>query len=378
MKTWVSETRNHLHEIAELSMEEFATTQFIINELEQLNISYDTPLNTGVVAYIQGTTDHAIAFRADIDALPLLEKSTHPTPSKNIGIMHACGHDGHTAILLGFIKHLTDLNQPLKSTVYFIFQPSEETMAGANQLINHYHFTPVPEHIFGMHMMPDNEEGLVLSKQGVITASATEYRFFIEGLSSHVANKDQGQAASEALLFILNHVSQIQHYHLPGLHRNIVHIGQFNAGEAINTVPSSGYLEGTIRTYDLEDLKIVQQQMNNIQAAAELISNCKVTLKFEAGYPPTNNNEKSYALYEKAVSNTPLKQITLKEPYLFGEDFSFYNTVAPTTFMFLGCRNEQLNFVHGLHTPQFNFNNDVLMNGIELYIAILNEFEGQL
>lgn len=377
---YLKETRRWLHQHPELSMQEFETTAFIKNELDVAGIPYETPLPTGVVAYLKGTTDRAVAFRADIDALPIQEENDVAFCSAVDHVMHACGHDGHTTMLLAFakrVKALYDAGQ-LTATVYFIFQPSEETEAGAHQLLQAYTFNPLPEYIFGLHMMPDNEEGLILSKPGAITASATEYRFFIQGLSAHVANKEQGHSAGEALTFILNQVSQLQHYHLPGLRQNIVHIGQFHAGEAINTVPSNGYLEGTIRTYDKADLETVQTQMTKIAEACAVMTGTNVEVKFSEGYPSTHNDRAAYALMKAASEETSLEWVEKKEPYLFGEDFAFYSTIAPTAFAFLGCRNTARNFVTGLHTSTLNFDEKVLLGGVDLFSAILSRFEATL
>ena len=376
-ENYLKETRRWLHQHPELSLEEFQTTEFIKRELDQMGVVYDTPLKTGVVAYIKGTGTKSIAFRADIDALPIHEENDVKYRSNTDNVMHACGHDGHITMLLAFVRRVKELSdkKPLNSTVYFIFQPAEETFGGANLLLKEYTFDITPSFVFGLHMMPDENEGVIVSKPGPITASATEYRFFIKGLSAHVANKEQGHSAAEALLNVLNQLSQLQHYHLAGLHQNIVHIGSFRSGEAINTVPSSAYLEGTIRTYSSEDLAIVKAQMQRIKEASELLTNCSIDLVFAEGYPSTINDTNAYHLMKDACQGTSLTWIEKDEPYLFGEDFSFYQQLAPTSFAFLGCRNEEKNFVTGLHTSTLDFDEKVLAKGVELYDAILKRFE---
>jgi len=374
---YLIKTRRWLHQHPELSLQEFETTAFIKKELEKMGVEYDTPLETGVVAYIKGSGDKSIAFRSDIDALPIHEENEVEYRSQVDHVMHACGHDGHTTMLLTFVKRVKELSEksPLKSTVYFIFQPAEETYGGANLLLNKYKFDITPSFVFGLHMMPDEKEGIIVSKAGPITASATEYRFFIKGLSAHVANKEQGYSAGEALLTILNQLSQLQHYHLAGLHQNIVHIGSFKSGEAINTVPSNAYLEGTIRTYSQDDLDIVKKQMTRIKEASELLTNCSIELVFAEGYPSTINDPVAYELMKKASMETSLTWVDKDEPYLFGEDFSFYQQIAPTSFAFLGCRNEEKGYITGLHTSTLNFDERVLAKGVELYETILTQFE---
>lgn len=374
---YLIKTRRWLHQHPELSLQEFETTNFIKKELDSIGVKYDAPLETGVVAYIKGSGDKSIAFRADIDALPIHEENEVEYRSQVDHVMHACGHDGHITMLLTFVKRVKELSEknPLKSTVYFIFQPAEETYGGANLLLTKYKFDITPSFVFGLHMMPDEKEGIIVSKAGPITASATEYRFFIKGLSAHVANKEQGYSAGEALLTILNQLSQLQHYHLAGLHQNIVHIGSFKSGEAINTVPSNAYLEGTIRTYSQDDLDIVKKQMTRIKEASELLTNCSIELVFAEGYPSTINDPVAYELMKKASMETSLTWVEKDEPYLFGEDFSFYQQIAPTSFAFLGCRNEEKGYVTGLHTSTLNFDERVLAKGVELYESILTQFE---
>lgn len=380
VEEYLVKTRRWLHQHPELSLQEFETTAFIKKELDKMGVEYDTPLETGVVSYIKGSSDKSMAFRADIDALPIHEENEVEYRSQVDNVMHACGHDGHITMLLAFVQRVKELSEksPLKSTVYFIFQPAEETYGGANILLNQYLFDITPSFVFGLHMMPDENEGIILSKPGPITASATEYRFFINGLSAHVANKEQGHSAGEALLTVLNQLSQLQHYHLAGLHQNIIHIGTFKSGEAINTVPSKAYLEGTIRTYSQDDLDIVKEQMTRIKEASELLTNCSIELVFSEGYPSTINDPVAYELMKKASMETSLTWIEKDEPYLFGEDFSFYQQIAPTSFAFLGCRNEEKGYVTGLHTSTLNFDERVLAKGVELYESILTQFEEYL
>ena len=290
---FVTQHRRHLHQNPELSLEEYETTNHIIAFLESIGVPYERPLETGVVAHLKGNGNHTIAFRADIDALPIDEENDIDFKSSKANVMHACGHDGHTTALLLFVRRCKALfdKGELPQNVVFIFQPAEETGAGANRLIKAGAFDHHPiEAVFGIHVMPFNDEGTVTIMNEEITASATEYRFFLKGQSSHVANKEQGRSCGEGLIHVLNQVSQIQQYHLNGLQRNIVHIGRFNAGEAINTVPSQGYLEGTIRTYDTNDLQAVKDQMSKIAQSVQLLFGVNCEVKFEEGYPPTYND----------------------------------------------------------------------------------------
>ncbi|MCU5745544.1 amidohydrolase [Staphylococcus sp. SQ8-PEA] len=375
---FVTQHRRHLHSYPELSLHEFKTTEYIIQFLKSLNIPFERPLETGVIGYLEGNGNHTIAFRADIDALPIFEENDIEYRSQIDNVMHACGHDGHTTALMLFAKRCSELKKEnkLPQNVIFIFQPAEETGGGANRLIKAGAFNSYDiEAIFGVHVMPFVDEGTVALRDEEITASATEYRFFLKGLSSHVANKEQGHSAGEALQHILAQVSQIQQFHLNGLKRNIVHMGRFEAGEAINTVPSHGYLEGTIRTYDANDLETVKEQMEKIAASVKLLFNVNCEVKFEEGYPPTYNAVQLRKHVTEALDNARFNIEEKRTPYLFGEDFSFYSQLAPSYFVFVGTRDESKGFVTGLHTSTLNFSEEVLIRIADYYEQLLFGYE---
>lgn len=374
---FVTEHRRHLHQNPELSLEEYETTNHIIAFLEYINVPYERPLETGVVAHLKGNGNHTVAFRADIDALPIDEENDIDFKSNKANVMHACGHDGHTTALLLFVRRCKALYDKgeLPQNVVFIFQPAEETGAGANRLIKAGAFDHHPiEAVFGIHVMPFNDEGTVTIMNEEITASATEYRFFLKGKSSHVANKEQGRSCGEGLIHVLNQVGQIQQYHLNGLQRNIVHIGRFNAGEAINTVASQGYLEGTIRTYDTNDLQAVKDQMSKIAQSVQLLFGVNCEVKFEEGYPPTYNDPTLHDGVVQALKDADFNVVELEKPYLFGEDFSFYSQIAPSYFAFVGIRNEANDWVHGLHTPKLNFDEAQLIRIADYYENLLFQY----
>lgn len=374
---FVTTHRRHLHQNPEISLHEYETTTYIASFLDELGISYERPLDTGLVAYLPGNGEHTIAYRADIDALPIFEENDVAYKSLTDNVMHACGHDGHTTALMLFVKRCKAMADQgtLPQSIVFIFQPAEETGGGANRLIRAGAFKNYEiEAVFGIHVMPFENEGKVVIRDEEITASATEYRFYLNGLSSHVADKEQGHSCGEALQHVLSQVGQIQQYHLNGLKRNIVHMGHFEAGEAINTVPSHGYLEGTIRTYDVHDLEIVKQQMAKIAESVSLLFNVECEVKFEEGYPPTYNDPLLRKHVEHGLENADFEIIDKPTPYLFGEDFSFYSQLAPSYFVFVGVRDEEKGYVTGLHTSHLNFNEYMLIRIADYYEQLLKSY----
>lgn len=366
--------RRALHQIPELTFAEHKTTAYIRNELDKLKVAYLTPLRTATVVYLEGNSEKTIGFRADIDGLPITEASSLPFASTHKGVMHACGHDGHASILLTFAQWCKEqqTSAKLKHNVLLIFQPSEEANAGANELIKVFPFSDYNlEGIFGLHLMPDNPEGTLITKSGPITASATEYRIFIQGKSAHVAAKETGASALGALNHTVSQISQLQNYHLSGLNQNVIHIGQMNAGEAINTVASNGYLEGTIRTYSLDDLKKIKTKLQHIIQSSDTLFGTSSTLTFSEGYPPVNNDKDLLKWVKNAAMQTDLELIMKDKPYLFGEDFSFYGKIAKTNFSFLGVQNSVKGYTSGLHTSTFNFNETILEKGVLYYQYLL-------
>lgn len=368
--------RRYLHQHPELSLQEFKTTEYIISILDEMDVSFDRVLDTGVVAYLNGNSETTLGFRADIDALPIHEQNDIAYKSQTDNVMHACGHDGHTTALLLFIKRAKAMFDAgtLKHNCVFIFQPSEEANAGANLMINAWDNHPEFDAIFGVHLMPDEDEGQVLYRDDALTASATEFHFTVTGSSAHVAQKHQGVSALEAILKIASEVGTIQQYHLDGLNRNIIHMGQISAGEAVNTVPANAALRGTIRTYEAADLARVKTQMVKIKEAAELLYGASVVLHYTEGYPAVKNNPELKELVETSISTAGLKGIEKDKPYLFGEDFSFYSNIAKTYFVFVGARNLDKGYSSSLHTDTFNFDEGVLIDVANYYEAILNNY----
>ncbi|ARJ51825.1 M20 metallopeptidase family protein [Staphylococcus lutrae] len=374
---FVTQHRRYLHQHPELSLEEYQTTAYIEAFLKELGVPYERPLKTGIIGYLKGKSNEALAFRADIDALPIHEENDIPYRSQVDGRMHACGHDGHTTALMLFVKRckaLFDKGQ-LPHDVVFIFQPAEESGGGANLLIKANAFAKYHiKAIYGVHLMPFVDEDAVVIRDHEITASATEFRYFVEGQSSHVANKEQGKSAGEALQHIMIQLSQIQQYHLNGLQRNIIHIGHFRAGEAINTVPTHGYLEGTIRTYDMNDLDQIQSQMRKIAESATLLFGVQCDVQFAEGYPPTMNDPSLKKYVVESLTHHQFEVIENELPYLFGEDFSFYAQIAPSYFVFVGTRNEAQQLISGLHTPRLNFNERMLIRVADYYERLLMNY----
>lgn len=367
--------RRNLHQIPELSFQEFKTTRYIREHLDALSIPYFTPLETATLVFFKGqsTEDDTIAFRGDIDALPIKEETGLAYASTHEGVMHACGHDGHTSILLTFAQWCKEQQDQglLEKNILLIFQPSEETNAGADAVIQAFPFKDYHvKQIFGIHLGPDLPEHTLATRSGFFMASATEYQVSVKGLSAHVAQKEKGQSALGAVNHIVSQFSQVQHYFLNGLHQNILHIGSMSAGEAPNTVASNGLIKGTIRTYNPDDLDMITEKMQRIVNQVDSLFKTASTFTLFKGYPAVHNDPELIPTVKESAKAAGLKVQELDEPYLFGEDFSFYSKIAQTNFSFLGVRNEEKGYRHGLHTSRFNFDEDCLLDGIHYFQSL--------
>lgn len=369
LKAW----RRHLHAHPELSLKEFETTKYIRNEITKLGLNYESPMETATIVKISGNGDKYIILRADIDALPITEKNDVDFCSNNAGIMHACGHDAHTTMLLGAVKELNELSKSgdLNINVMAIFQPAEESFGGANLLIDAYDFSKYDiKAAFALHINPDYEEGNIVSRVGHIMASCNEFVIDIKGKSAHVGIREEGINAMNAAVQVFNGVQSIPVLDLDSKHTNIVHMGVMNVGEVMNSVPENAHIEGTIRTYDSSDFQIIKERMEKICKGVSLTTDCEVNLLIREGYPAVSNDKNLIEKSIEAVNKAKANHILRNDPYLLGEDFSFFSKIAPLNYSFIGIRNENLGYTSGLHTPTLQLREEALIFGVDYLVEV--------
>ncbi|WP_101773853.1 M20 metallopeptidase family protein [Peptostreptococcus faecalis] len=373
LKTW----RRNIHSNPELSQEEYKTSSYIRDELSKMGLDYETPMDTATISVIDGNSDTSILLRADIDALPIKELVNVDYKSKNDGVMHACGHDAHASMLLATVKELIALRDEglLKINVVIVFQPSEESFGGANVLVEKYDFK---KHniiaSFSIHVSPDFDEGTIASKKGPIMASCNEFLVDINGKSSHVGLKYRGIDAINAALQVYQQFVTIPMYSLNSNNTNVLHIGILNAGEVMNSVPSTAHLEGTIRTYSSEDLSFTKKRMKEICEGLSLSTRCEINLNLREGYPAVLNDDSLINLSKLAAKKANIEFVEINESYLLGEDFSFFSEISPICFAFIGVRNEELDFTNGLHTPLFQLREEALVHGVDYFVEIVKGY----
>ena len=368
----LTKMRRDLHQIPELAFDLYKTHEYIIDILKKLNFELEVTAKTGIIAYREGLSKDAIAFRSDMDALPVEEMTGEAFSSKHKGKMHACGHDGHMTMLLGFAMYLSKISA-LNHSVVLIFQPAEEGPGGAKVIIEEgifekYHI----KKIFGIHLYPHLDEGLYGLVNGPMMAQNSEFDIEIIGQSAHAAQPHAGIDAILATSQLLSQYHTIISRHVNPLKSGVLTVGTINGGEARNIIANHVKISGTIRSFHDETHQNIKNQMNNIHQGIKASYGVKIKSDIRDYYPVVDNDAILFDRLKNSLSN---KSYRLIEPMMFAEDFAFYQKKVPGMFVMLGTKNENLGYIHPLHSCYFNFKEDVLIKGVELYKHILKTFD---
>ena len=351
--------RHNLHELAELSHVEFKTAKYIRDYLDKLGVKYEVFLETATVGIIKGNNPKkTIAFRSDIDALPS-EK----------GAKHLCGHDGHMSILLGLIEYIVLNREKLNDNIVFIFQPAEEDTGGAKPLIDagvlkKYNV----DEIYGLHIHPDFKEGTIGCKPGYLMSQNGEINIEIIGKGGHGAIP---QNSIDSILIASQFITSIQSIisrNIDPMEGAVFTIGKISGGSARNIIADSVNLEGTIRCFNPQVYETIVTRIKEFAKGFEISYNCKVNIELITGYLAVDNDEK---LFEEFVQAVGKDKIAKTQPLMISEDFSFYQREVPGLFFMLGSRNEEKGMINPLHNINFNFNEDILIEGIKIYKTLL-------
>ncbi|HHB2166712.1 M20 peptidase aminoacylase family protein [Bacillus cereus] len=359
--------RRNLHEHPELSYEEFETTKAIKKWLEEKNITIiHSNLETGVIAEISGNSNGPlIAIRADIDALPIQEETNLPYASKIHGRMHACGHDFHTAAIIGAAYLLKEKESSLSGTVRFIFQPAEESSNGACKVIEAGHLHGV-QAIFGMHNKPDLPVGTIGIKDGPLMAGVDRFEIEIHGVGTHAAVPDAGVDPIVASSQIVMALQTIVSRNISSSHNAVVSVTNIHSGNTWNVIPEKATLEGTVRTFQNETREKIPALMKRIIQGVSDALGVKTEFRFYAG-PPAVHNDTSLTNLSTQVAETMNLNIVSPTPSMAGEDFSFYQQEIPGSFVFMGTSG-----THEWHHPAFTVDERALPISAE-YFALLAE-----
>lgn len=356
--------RRALHRIPEVGLHLPKTMSYLKEALAECNCKVFSPMESSLCAFFDFGREDAIAFRSDCDALPVAEKTGASYASCHDGNMHACGHDGHMAILLEFARRLS-AKKELSHNVLLVFQPGEESPGGAEPLCN----TGVLEAyrvktLFGLHLWPGVEAGVFYSRIHEVMARSCELTVDVYGKSAHIARAIEGVDAVDAAVEFYSRAMKVERA-LPDSVFRVLKFGKFHSGTARNALSAHTHMEGTLRSFDDDVFNNLRSELYRIAGELEQEMGCRVEIHFNTGYPAVINPQ---PLAEKVMQIFPYR--LLEQPYMIAEDFSFYQKRVDAMFFFLG-----LGDAPALHATNFDFDETILLKGADFFEKLAEEFQ---
>ncbi len=379
----ITAIRRDIHAHPELCFQENRTADVIAKALTDWGIPVHRGLGkTGVVGIVKnGSSSRAVGLRADIDALPMTEHNTFEHASKHQGKMHACGHDGHTAMLLAAAKHLSK-HRNFDGTVYLVFQPAEEGGGGAREMIKDGIFEKFPmEAIFGIHNWPGMPVGTVGLNPGAVMASSNEFRVVIRGKGSHAALPYMGiDPIPVACQMVMAWQTIITRNRKP-IDPGVISATMIHAGEATNVVPDSAEIRGTVRTFSMETLDMIERRMREVAEHTSAAFGATCEFSFTRNYPPTINHAAETEFVRRSLTSVVgASQIVSFEPTMGSEDFSFFLQAKPGCYFMLGNGDGEHRLGgHGmgpcmLHNPSYDFNDELIPVGASCWVKLAEDW----
>ena len=372
------EIRREIHRHPEIGRKEFHTAELIREKLRACGVDeIETPCPTATVALIRGTAGpgKCVALRSDIDALPVTEETGLPYASEIPGMMHACGHDMHTAMLLGAAKLLCGMRDKFSGTVKLIFQPSEDTLpGGAKELVEKGVLTnPQVDAIFGMHMMPDESKvGQVMLHAGPLTTSVDLYDVTVKGKGGHGSAPHTTHDPILAACQMVTLLQQIPARYIDPLDTVIFPVCSIHSGDAPNVIPDEAKFSGIARSYEERVRGEVTKQVFDIARGVEAMSHCKVEINHYEGYPACNNDPALIELIRRAIAADcgPEAVLEIDRPFSFSEDFSYYTNLSdvPGAFVMLAAGHE--GELVSLHNSKCAMREEAMPFGIAAWVSI--------
>ncbi len=362
----------HLHQHPELSYQEFETTKYILKYLEKYPIKTFKLEPTGLIAVIDKGHKETVAFRTDIDALPIQETTNCEYSSKVSNVMHACGHDGHVTMLLQFITNIFESGLEFDKNLMFIFQPAEEVDGGAKIVLDSEVFNSYcVVNMFGMHLWPELKSGVIGVKANELMGTNFVFEINIHGKSAHASTPQNGVDACQALSELIQNINYIIAKTTGPFEPAIINIGKIQGGVAANVIIDSIVVNGTIRASNDETLAKVVAEFRNVLVSIESKYSTKIDLiQKEITYPAVINSPQVISkVVDKLQKIEKLEISMLDKPTLACEDFGFYCQKVESGFFFLGTQDEKHEYM--LHSPKFSFDINILTKGVELYEQIL-------
>ena len=383
-QTELQQIRRSIHAHPELSYEELRTAEVVAQKLTEWDIPLLRGMGiTGIVGVIKaGSSRRAIGLRADMDALPMQELNTFAHASVHDGKMHACGHDGHSAMLLGAAHYLSQ-HRNFDGTVYLIFQPAEEGGGGARRMMEDGLFEQCPmEAVFGMHNWPGAAVGTFGVTPGPMMASSNEFEVIVTGKGAHAAQPHKGVDPIMVAVQIAQSWQTIVSRNKNPLDAGVLSITQIHSGSATNVIPDQATLIGTVRTFTTEVLDLIEQRMRAVAEHTAAAFDARVEFRFKRNYPPLINHAKETAFaVEVMQSIVGADNVDAKvEPTMGAEDFAFMLQQKPGCYVFIGNgEGEHRAMGHGLgpcnlHNPSYDFNDDLLPIGATYWVRLAESY----
>lgn len=375
--------RRDIHAHPELCFEELRTADMVASKLAEWGIPIHRGMGkTGVVGIIQsGTSTRAIGLRADMDALPLQEFNTFAHASQNHGKMHACGHDGHTAMLLAAAQHFAK-HRNFDGTVYLIFQPAEEGGGGAHEMMKDGLFEQFPmQAVFGMHNWPGLPTGTFALSPGPVMASSNEFKITIRGKGGHAALPHNALDPVPIACQMVQAFQTIISRNQKPIDAGVISVTMIHAGAATNVIPDSCELQGTVRTFTLEVLDMIEQRMKQIAEHTCAAFDASCEFEFVRNYPPTINSAAEVAFARQVMASiVGAEHVMAQEPTMGAEDFAFMLQVKPGAYCFIanGDGSHRIHDASGgpgagpcmLHNPSYDFNDDLIPLGATYWVRL--------
>ena len=370
--------RRQLHRHPELSYREVETTDYIIEKLDELDIRTDRPLDTGCVGVLEGSraSDRVVALRADIDALPIQEEGEHKQDfmSQNEGVAHCCGHDAHTANLLGVAHILADVKDQIEGTVLLIFQPGEEKLPGGGRLLceTGYLQEKGVDVIYGLHTNPNLEPGEIALRNGPLMARPDEFRVEMMGRGGHAASPHEAIDPIVMASQVVQQLQTIVSRSINPTEPTVVTVGKISAGTTHNVIPEKAELLGTVRTFSQQTAHLIRDRIEHIVKGVADAAGGDYSFTFDEGYPAVVNTDWAAANVQNTASELLGEQNVklMAEPLMAGEDFAFYQQHFPGAFFFLGTGSEESGSVHPWHHPRYNVDEEGLITGAALMASL--------
>ncbi len=375
----IAALRRDIHTHPELCYEENRTADLVARQLTQWGIPIMRGMGTtGVVGIVKaGNSDRAIGLRADMDALPMQESNTFAHASVHPGKMHACGHDGHTAMLLAAAQHLAE-HRNFDGTVYLIFQPAEEGGGGAREMIKDGLFDRFAmDAVFGLHNWPGGAVGEFAASSGPVMASSNEFKITVRGKGGHAAMPHTGMDPVPVACQLVQAFQTVISRNKKPIDAGVISVTMIHAGEATNVIPDSCELRGTVRTFSIEVLDLIEQRMRQITEHSCAAFEMSCEFEFVRNYPPTINSEREAEFARMVMAEVVgVDKVKVQEPTMGAEDFSYMLLAKPGCYGFIfNGDGEHRSNGHGggpctLHNASYDFNDALIPLGATYWVRL--------